>query len=667
MASGLLVVAISLLVLAQGGFFPFATCALGAVVCVGAAIAWFRKPCRSRGVPLVALLFLGMAVAYAISAFIGGASLTTLSEAGVWAACAGVAFLSAAQGGEKRAFWLKVFAWFGVATAVAGVFACAGLLPLAEGLVEARLQFTFQYANAAAAWYAVCTFLCLLSPDARQRTFAALPAAALLLTQSGGGLVVFVVCAAVVGVGWARKARWDALFQALVQGVIAALLFAGVRLTMSPVALVALVVAIAICWWVGKGASGLMERVNARVASLAMAGLLIVGAVVAFFLLSGRVAEALASLDERMFHVRDGLSLWVTQPLFGVGPDNWQYLYPYIQTAPYHTTVVHCSYIQLLLDAGIVGFAFFAAATVFGMRGLVHDARDAAARGGWAQAELLAVAFLLVHALFDFDLQFASLAFVLAALLAAPGSPMLGAKATDESGGTSESNAAKASNNAGASRSKVAPEAPSVAGVSNPKVAPEAPSGAEVSNPKVAPKAPSGAGAPNPKAASKVPLGIVNGLACLIACLPMCLTGLLCASTTMAFDLAEASGDYAASERLFLDSPLAQADVSAQSSYLVACYNQGKYDEVERIYNYMPAPTDRDVLYAALASYAENNQAQATSVLIKRLEEQPYNIEFLDSAMQLAQAYGVDPAQSGRFNNSAEQVRSIARNAGRAL
>ena len=639
MASGLLVVAVSLLVLAQGGFFPLVTCGIGAVVCVCAAVLWLRKPCRSRELPVVALLFLGVAAAYAISAFANGASLTTLSEAGVWAACAGIAFLSAAQQGPQRAFWLKVFAWVGVATAVAGVLVCSGLLPLAGGMVEERLQFTFQYANAAAAWFGVCTFLCLLSPDARQRAFAALPAGALLLTESGGGLIAFVACAVAVGVRWVRSSQWERLFQALLQGMVAAVLFVVVRLTLSPVSLAALVAAIAVCWWLGKGASGLLGHVNARTASLVMTGVLVVGAIAAVFLLSGRVTDALASVNERLYHARDGLSLWLTQPLFGVGPDNWQYLYPYTQTAPYYTTVVHCSYVQLLLDAGVIGFAFFVAAAVFGMRGLLRDAKNPASREGWAHAELIAASFLLAHSLLDFNLQFASLAFLLAALLAAPAHSAL----------VTESE--RVQNAKGETGSIIAKGAKGAKGKSKSK-ATETVKGAEAAR-----GAKSEANSKGAEAA-KGAKGIICALACLLLCLPLSGIGALCASTTVAFQTAEVSGDYAASERLFLNNPLAQADASAQSCYLVACYNQGKYDEVLSVFRFMSTPTDRDVLYVALSHYARNDQAQATSALIKRLEEQPYNLAFLDNALKLTQSYGLDSAQSARFNAAADKVRS---------
>ena len=677
-ASGVLVVVIALLVLMQGGFFPLAGCALGAIACVAALIAWWRLPQRLAGFPIVPLLFLGMALSYAASALVNGASLTTLSETGVWAACAGAAFLACAQDAGKRTFWMKVLSWFGVATAVGGVLACAGLLSLVDGMLGERLQFTFQYSNAAAAWYGTCALLCLLAPDERLRAFAALPAGALLLTESGGGLVVFAVVAVVVGVLWGRAAQWSRLLDALVQGVLAAVLFAGVRLTMSPASLIALAVVAAACWWLLKGRPGLKLHVDARIGSLALAAVLVLGAIAAIVLLPERVGDALASFGERRFQVVDGLFMWSTKPLLGVGPDNWQYLYPYIQTAPYFVSVVHCSYVQILLDAGIPGLGLFAAACVLGLRAHVRALKDSAAGcrdglgsqaqpssaggagkakaassagsgrvqvgsaglGGWALAELVALAFLLAHAALDFDLQFASLAFLLAALLATPDGPAIGAGKAEAATGAKGASIAEAAAGAKAgkgNRHAKAAKAVNGSGKAKADCSPNDPQDA------------SGAGS------AKAGMGLVAGLACLVVCLPLCAVGLMCAATTTTLNLARASGDYAAYERLFEASPLAQADVSAQSGYLACFYSEGRYDVVTDLYGRLMAPTDSDALFAALACYAQGDKAQATSVLASHLLERPYDEEFLDSALLLADSYGIDPSESAHFNAAVNQ------------
>ncbi len=582
-----LVIAIAILVLAQGGFFSLVTCACGVIVCLVAGIAWLRKGQRQNGVPIVALLFAGVAVSYIISALVNGASLTTLAESGVWASCSGAAFLSAGQSPERRALWLRVLVWFGIVTAVAGMFTCAGILQLQDGMLNTRLQLTFQYANAAGAWFGVITLLCLFSSDKLQRMFAAIPAAAMLLTESGGTMIVFAVAVVVMTVLFIRAGKWEDLLNALVQGVIAIALFVTVHVTMSPLSLVCVVVAGLVCWLYGKYNEQILARVNVRMVSIALVAIVVVCAVALLAMMSDRAAAAVADFGERVDNMRDGLLLWSMQPVFGVGPDNWQYLYQYIQTAPYYSSIVHCSYIQIMLDAGIFGIAFFVAACVMGMRQLVRQRKDAAAREGWVIAELAAMAFLLVHAALDFDLLFASLAFVLAASLSAPEGSSISVNS------------------------------------------------------------------------EKSPKSFIAGLLCLVLCLPTSVLGFVCASTSTALELANASGDYLTCEQMFEANPLAQADADAQSQYMAAFYAQGRYDVVADMYPRMMAPTDRDTLYAALAFYSMKDQARATAVLIDRMEKCPYDSAFVSSALQLARTYGVDPNQAEQFTQSVENVQAL--------
>lgn len=194
MTSVVIAVAIALLVLLQGGYFSLATCAAGVVVSLVAGIAALRKARRRQPIPIAPLLLAGLALSYFASTLTHGATLTTLAETGAWAATAGMAFLVAAQDVQQRAKTLRLTTWFGVVTSVAGVLVCARLLPVYGGMVEDRLQLTFQYANAAAIWYGACLFLCLLSPDAWLRAVACLPALALC-----GARVSARVCAPVHG------------------------------------------------------------------------------------------------------------------------------------------------------------------------------------------------------------------------------------------------------------------------------------------------------------------------------------------------------------------------------------------------------------------------------------------------------------------------------------
>lgn len=417
----LLTLSISLMVLLQGGFFGLATCAVGILVCATAVAVWLGKAHRLEALPVVPLLFCCVAVLFLVSALAAGPSLTTLAETGAWATCAGVSFLAAAQGRDGRAWSLVALCWFGVATAVAGVFVYAGLLPLAGGMVEDRLQFTFQYANAAGAWYAVCALISLLSPDRRLRAITPVPATALLLTLSGGSLFAFLVVSVALGVVWVKRGDWKRLFGALFYGVCAAALFVTCRF--APIFGALTVTAALVLSLKFEGA--IHERIavaETRRWSIVLVCILGVSAVLGIALMHDRTADALRSVAERSCQVRDGLALWSSSSMLGVGPDNWQYLYPYIQTSVYYATVVHSSLVQLLLDVGLLGVALLIGACVLGLRGLWQDLK-AAVEEKWSLATLCAVSFLLIHSLIEFDLQFSALACLLAFLLSGPSGP----------------------------------------------------------------------------------------------------------------------------------------------------------------------------------------------------------------------------------------------------
>ena len=588
---------IMLLVVFQGGFFATPTCVLGVIICVIAGAHFLRKGARSAHVSVFPLLLCGMALSYLISASVNGMSITTVSTAGAIASCAGYACLVHGQGTETYERAMTVISWFGVITAVGGVLVSAGIWPMVGGMVDARLQFSFQYANAAAAWYGACALLCLLSPDERLNVCAALPGAGLLLTLSGGGLLLFgtlVLCGIIVLV---RTERWDKLFRALLQAILASAIAVVTYAWGGIWSILALAAVACACVWLFKNDAGSVAPLGPRMTSIALLVALALGAVIAIVLLPQRMAEALASITERGYHIRDGLRLWSTTPVFGVGPNNWQYLYQYIQTAPYHTTVVHSSLVQFLLDAGLLGFVCFVVAMAFGVRWAWRTARAKRWRG-WVAASLVAALFLLVYATIEFDLQFSALLFMLSLLVC----PRLELRAPDSSA-SSDPNA--------------------------------------------------------PAAARQLPRlkGVVLGILSLLL-VPVCVAGVLCGLTSTAMTTALAEGDYDVCESLFQSNAFAQADTLMQGQYLTAQYERGNYGYALSTFERMAAPSDADTIFAAMACYRQGDMARATTIMADRLEAQPYNSGFCASARQLVNTYGYDEAQGGRLEVAMQTVES---------
>ena len=417
-----LLVAICILVLFQGGFFTIPVCICGLVcLAVSFVAALQRRGGGLKGVVMPILFFL-VAAAYAVSSVANGASLTTLSETGFWASAVAVSLLASLQTGEERGWVLGGLAWFGAVTSLLGLAVYAGVLPLAAGLDAERLQFTFQYANAAGVWYAVCTMLCLLEPSRRLCAVAALPATALLLTESGGATVAFCMVGLCVGVGLVKAEKWDLLLKALVSGAIAVISFGLIRFARDPWLLAASVVPIAasaIAYVLLLHAELSDER--CRKLSLVALAVAVCAVVLVAVLRWGRIVQASGTFVERFIQMKDGISLWSENMLLGVGPDNWKHLYRYVQTAQYNSSVIHSSCVQILLDAGIAAAIPMVVACLEGARRLWRRRKAV----GWSAAEGACIALITLHSFVDFDLKFGSLLFLLVFLVSSNGDDAL--------------------------------------------------------------------------------------------------------------------------------------------------------------------------------------------------------------------------------------------------
>ncbi|MBQ9860205.1 MAG: O-antigen ligase family protein [Clostridia bacterium] len=108
----------------------------------------------------------------------------------------------------------------------------------------------------------------------------------------------------------------------------------------------------------------------------------------------------------RILYMLDALPLVARHP-FGLGYMGYYYMEQSIQTGLYAITYVHNDLLQILLDVGWVPFAAFMTAV-----GMSFFSRAVPMR------HKLVMAVMLVHALFDFDLQYIAVFMVLLLLMA---------------------------------------------------------------------------------------------------------------------------------------------------------------------------------------------------------------------------------------------------------
>lgn len=155
------------------------------------------------------------------------------------------------------------------------------------------------------------------------------------------------------------------------------------------------------------------KKGKGRLLTIAVLVLLTVAAVL-YAVLSGNVTAIgrflTISLKEstflgRLLYARDALPVILRHP-FGLGYMGYYYMEQSLQTGVYSVLYVHNDFLQMLLDVGWAPAIFFWAAAI----------RPIFRRGAALRTRLI-LSVVLLHALFDFDLQFIGFFFVLLVFL----------------------------------------------------------------------------------------------------------------------------------------------------------------------------------------------------------------------------------------------------------
>ncbi len=110
-----------------------------------------------------------------------------------------------------------------------------------------------------------------------------------------------------------------------------------------------------------------------------------------------RIAGHYGTVTSRKLFYADAWEIFKDSPWFGYGGESWRMLFGLYQRQPYVGNEVHSGYLEILLDTGVIGFAFL----VF-MLGIYI-----AKMWGYQRAAVAPAAVLLVHAAIDFDWSYA--------------------------------------------------------------------------------------------------------------------------------------------------------------------------------------------------------------------------------------------------------------------
>jgi len=345
-----LAVVLVLTILLQGGFFPVVYLLFGLISAIMVIVYCKQLPQWRE-----TLLFGGVCLLYIISAIINGFSLDLLTKAirplsyfMLWLIVTNLTDREHERLNKAVATITVIFAFLAI---------LAFISPYQpRGFVSAnRLQFTFQYANAAGIYFASVA-LAARSLDERRdyRIKRLIPVleVALLLTRSLGSIIAY-------GLGLLLAARlrdktnmmvfiYEDYTRLLFSGLFAMGIFMCVVVFKLP-AMAALILAILclFCQYVHRIIMYSFKHGGVYLLPTAFAAGLIL------LPFSKRLQQGEQTFYERLVQASDAIRALCTSMLTGIGPGNWDHLRGYWQTAQYTAGYVHSSYLQAGVDAGL--------------------------------------------------------------------------------------------------------------------------------------------------------------------------------------------------------------------------------------------------------------------------------------------------------------------------
>lgn len=366
---------------------------------------------------------------------------------------------------------LALHFWAAVGVALVGILAAAGYFYYPGAFDGKVIMSTFQYKNALAAYLATAS-LCGLALQARRwrpvpfilyslGQLAVL--VALLCSQSRGGWVVYPLAVLAYCLFLPRPLLYRSLYAFFLNLGAAALVtrsfLPAAMAQHGSVALRTLLLGAAalavVHLAVHFGELLLRRHARERVRRAVAIGAVLYAVLVAvlYLALAGQAAPSVAGVilpspllaraqaiggyepnfQLRLVYDRDALRIFKDYPLLGAGGGAWNALYHRYQDGLYFTTEVHNHFLQVAVEAGILGLAAFCLAWFAFARHLVRLRRSLGREEEeerWPLVWAAGVAALALggHSFFDFNLSLPALAYTLWSLWAvvraqeAPGS-----------------------------------------------------------------------------------------------------------------------------------------------------------------------------------------------------------------------------------------------------
>lgn len=365
----------------QGGYFP------SAFLIAGILLSCFCVKSFHRSILPSEYIFWMFSCWYILASLANGYNSASLAQACLPTVCA--CFLScylSLSKLNKQTVLSLIIVGSGI-YAILGILAYSGIIFFQASTTANRLQFPFQYANAAGAWYAAIALLCQDREERISKILLLPMTVSLYLTCSIGALSIYTLLQCVRLLLLREKAGvWKEVIITNAGAAIFALAFYFIS------GLASVLILITLCLTGVYWTRLVIAAKNCKLHWLCLVGF---GCGIVAILYSQRLLSGLRTFAERLTQIRDGCAMLWAHPIFGVGAGNWEWFYPYYQSAQYTSTVVHSSVIQIGVDAGFLAVGLAILFCFLSWR-QEREHREVS----------LAAALLLLHSLGDFDFQF---------------------------------------------------------------------------------------------------------------------------------------------------------------------------------------------------------------------------------------------------------------------
>ena len=347
----------------------------------------------------------GFCILYILSAVAAGFSSETLCNAMLPLMCLVFWVVQANTGHGQKEKIAAGIGWLSTVISFISILALCGVYVLNGNSTAGRLQFTFQYANAAGIYFAAIALFVRGINNKKLEKFIPALETALFLTQSVGAAAAYIIGLIIVGFTKGKNERVKYISETA--GKIfcsigfAVLIFASISiLNISILSVIITCLLMLFCWYSEK-VFGLFVKFRINYILLA----LLIGGIV-FILFTQRVQQASQTLIERLIQINDGISAIREKPLVGVGPGNWQYIQGIYKSAQYNAQIIHSSLIQIAADAGLPALLVLISLIIYKLKRIKTNI--------YLRASAI---IILIHAVLDFTLAFASIDIILIFIL----------------------------------------------------------------------------------------------------------------------------------------------------------------------------------------------------------------------------------------------------------